>query len=330
MSQTNRIRRLLRIVAILHSGRAVNAPDLARDCKVSRRTIFRDIENLRDSGLRISYDDKKQTYRFENSRFLIPADLTAEEILALLVLCQDLANSDSGIPYLGPARMAAFKLASRLPKEVRQTVGELMELHHLHLPAKASLDQSEKLYEQIQTSLKTRHPLLIEYNSFTDQKVLRTRLNPYALYFGNRSWYVIGYASQFRQVRTFHLKRFLNAELLPRQTYNIPERFSLEKYFGNVWHMIRDKSQKHHVIIRFGKTVAGNVAEVLWHKTQKIDYFDDGTIDFHVEVEGLKEICWWILGYGNQAYVVQPPELRNMIVNHAQQMIEQYENNPPT
>lgn len=324
MAQTNRIRRLLRIVAILHSGRLVNAPDLARECEVSRRTIFRDIENLRDSGLLISYDEKKQTYQFESSQFLIPTDLTAEEILALLVLCQDYADSETGIPHLAPARMAAFKLASRLPSEVRQSFGELLDLHHLQLPPLAKPDETNQIYDQIQTALKTQHPLQVEYNSFADQDVIRTRLNPYALYFGNRSWYVIGHASLFRQVRTFHLKRFQKAELLIRQNYKIPARFSLENYFGNAWQMIRETSQKHEVIVRFGRKVAGNVAEVHWHKTQQIEKNADGTIDFRVEVEGLNEICWWILGYGNQAYVVQPLELRNMIVKHAQRMIEQY------
>jgi len=46
--------------------------------------------------------------------------------------------------------------------------------------------------------------------------------------------------------------------------------------------------------------VAGNVAEVLWHQTQRVEWNDDGSIEFHATVDGLGEITWWLLGYGSQ------------------------------
>jgi predicted DNA-binding transcriptional regulator YafY len=46
---------------------------------------------------------------------------------------------------------------------------------------------------------------------------------------------------------------------------------------------------------------------------------------FEVEVAGLMEIAWWILGYGDQAEVVEPAELREMIRSHASNMLRQYQ-----
>ena len=51
---------------------------------------------------------------------------------------------------------------------------------------------------------------------------------------------------------------------------------------------------------------------------------DDGSADFHVTVSGLNEISWWVLGYGDQAEVLEPPELRQLIAQHAQRMADQY------
>jgi proteasome accessory factor B len=47
-------------------------------------------------------------------------------------------------------------------------------------------------------------------------------------------------------------------------------------------------------------------------------------MDFHVKVSGLGEISWWILGYGDQAEVLQPPALRKRIADRAEQMLSRY------
>ena len=50
-----------------------------------------------------------------------------------------------------------------------------------------------------------------------------------------------------------------------------------------------------------------------------------GAFHFHVDVEGLSEIVWWVLGYGKQAVVLEPPELRKKIMEHAQSLVKRYQ-----
>ena len=76
--------------------------------------------------------------------------------------------------------------------------------------------------------------------------------------------------------------------------------------------------------MRFGRLVADNVAEVAWHKTQRVTRNEDGTIDFHATVSGLNEISWWILGYGEQAEVLRPAKLRELVAAHAIRMVQRY------
>ena len=79
------------------------------------------------------------------------------------------------------------------------------------------------------------------------------------------------------------------------------------------------------VTIRFQPLVAQNVAEVVWHKTQRTEFNPDGTLDFHVTVSGLGEISWWILGYGDQAEVLAPKKLRDIVVRRAKNLVARYE-----
>jgi len=99
-----------------------------------------------------------------------------------------------------------------------------------------------------------------------------------------------------------------------------PRNFSLDRYLGNAWHLIPESGPDQVIQVRFSKKVARNVAEVNWHKTQQIDWNDDGTLVFSAKVKGLSEVSWWILGYGDQAEVVKPTALRKMIATHASQI----------
>ena len=75
--------------------------------------------------------------------------------------------------------------------------------------------------------------------------------------------------------------------------------------------------------------VAANVAEVNWHRTQKIVWQDDGSIYFDVKVDGLNEIYWWILGYGDQVEVLQPEALRKRVREAAARLVKLYESDAP-
>ena len=107
------------------------------------------------------------------------------------------------------------------------------------------------------------------------------------------------------------------------EDYSPDPEFCLDDYFGNAWLMIRGDT-RHHVKIRFSKMVAANVDEVAWHKTQRTVYEDDGSLIFEVDVDGLREISWWILGYGDQAEVLEPPKLRKLIAKSAKHLLAIY------
>lgn len=59
-------------------------------------------------------------------------------------------------------------------------------------------------------------------------------------------------------------------------------------------------------------------------KRSGLSQLDNGEIDFHVDVEGLSEIVWWVLGYGSQAKVLEPLELQQMVLEHIEGMLQQY------
>ena len=49
-----------------------------------------------------------------------------------------------------------------------------------------------------------------------------------------------------------------------------------------------------------------------------------------LDVDGIEEISWWIMGYGDQAVVSEPEILRLLIQSHAKNLLRHYENNERT
>jgi proteasome accessory factor B len=105
----------------------------------------------------------------------------------------------------------------------------------------------------------------------------------------------------------------------------MPRGFSVDRYLGNAWSLMPQAGLDVAVTVRFSPLVAQNVAEVAWHKTQRLEFRDDGSLDFHVRVSGLSEIVWWILGYGDQAQVLRPVKLRRLVAQRAANMNRLYE-----
>ena len=137
---------------------------------------------------------------------------------------------------------------------------------------------------------------------------------------------MVGYSSLHRSVRMFKLLRIYQLKFL-NKLYVRDKDFDLDKFFGYAWNMIPE-GRIYRVAIRFSPKVAGNVAEVLWHKTQQIESLKDGSMIFRVTVDGLTEISWWILGYGAEVEVIAPAVLRTRIAKTAQRMVELYKRKP--
>jgi predicted DNA-binding transcriptional regulator YafY len=96
--------------------------------------------------------------------------------------------------------------------------------------------------------------------------------------------------------------------------------FDVDEYFGRAWSMIPE-GRLYNIKLRFLPKVAHNVTEVLWHETQLHQFQDDGSVIMEFRIDGINEISWWILGYGDQVQVLAPKALKEKIVQTAKNII---------
>lgn len=331
-----RVHRLLRLLAAIQSKRGRNAADLARLCEVHERTIYGDIAALNGAGVPCSYDADARGYRVAPGFFMPPVEFTIEESMAIVALLEEVGDG-AQIPFLGAAARAAEKIRSQLPAATLDSCEPIDGHLHIDLARSAGDDSCRDVYDDVRAAIATRRILLCTYDPAKktkdcDDNDPRTHagcefeLRPYALWFCQRAWYVVGHHGERGEVRRLKLNRFTSIRVTDRP-FAIPDDFDLHADLGNAWRMIRG-DVTYDVAVRFDPHFADSASETRWHPTQEEEWdHAAGTVTLRFTVDGLDEIVWWVLGYGPGATVLEPPELADKVSNLARATAERYVGN---
>jgi predicted DNA-binding transcriptional regulator YafY len=324
MSSNGKVQRLLQILEYLQSGRKHHTGELAGFLGVSKRTVFRDLKVLQDSGVQLLYDQKEQGYWIPATTIIPPTEMTYNETLSLLLMGNVVGNAEHGIPFQSAGRHAALKMLSNLPASIGKRISCLMDHVHFQMGQMNAQHQGQgqEHYERVLQAIGERRKIRLEYDCPSCQNPVTTLVSPYSVLYRDHFWYVIGRSSLHRNTQAFHIIR-IQKSVLTSDVYEIPPRYSIKRHFGNAWRMIREKP-KVEVVVRFNPESARCVSEGIWHPTQQMVWNADGSLTFHVNVEGIREISSWILGFGEQAEVLSPQSLRELIMAHVSKMMGTY------
>ena len=316
----SRIYRLLRLITMLQSGRSYTVAQLAAELEVSRRTVFRDLNVLEMARVPYYYDRQRGAYRINQHFFLPPLNLTLPEALALLVAARRTVGS-AVLPMARASEQASVKLESVLPQPVREHLGTVLTKVAVRPAPPARHPGLDEDFDRLLAAITERRLCRLVYLSFQERRQITVTVEPLRLVFIGRAWYLIAYCRRHRQQRTYKLGRIRKLVVTDR---TFPAREVKEDgLFGDAWCMIPE-GRLYDVHLHFEPKVAGNVAEVNWHRSQQVQWNPDGSIEFRARVDGLGEITWWILGYGDQVKVVGPPELAERVAAVARSVVALY------
>jgi predicted DNA-binding transcriptional regulator YafY len=320
--KSNKINRVIQILTTLQSGRSYAVGDLSKMFGTSRRTIFRDLKELQAIGVPYHYDAKSGGYTIGPDFFLPPIDLSLQEALSLLLLIHKTPNQIQ-LPFKKSALLAALKIENNLPAKIRQSCNTALQSVTAKAAAQALVHRQgglDKTFAQLQRAIINKRKVNICYHSLYENKIIDIELCPYHLFYNSRAWYVLGHSSMHKSVRAFKLNRIKELKITEK-CFLGGEDFDLDEYLGRAWSMIPE-GRIYNIKLRFLPKVANNATEVQWHSTQKVTHHNDGSATMEFRVNGLGEISWWILGYGDQVQVLAPKALRKRVVEMAKNMIK--------
>lgn len=297
--------RLLGIVTILLQREKVAAPELAARFEVSRRTIYRDIDDICKAGIPIV------TYRGSNGGISIAEGfkldksvLTLDELQSILTGLKSLGSvTDTSrieglIAKLSPDKEAVISLQDSI----------LIDLASHY---QTSLSHKISLLKQAIAANK-----VTSFDYYSQWGCSHRAIEPYFIAFKWSAWYVFGRCRLRREFRLFKLNRLWNLALTG-QSFQ-PEEISadslaLNKYFTN----------EKRVVILFDKSVEYRLIED--YGPDSYEATADGQLKFSVGYTNQDFIVAWILGFGAKAKVVEPEDLVNIIKEQARKLCQNYQ-----
>lgn len=302
----NRLDRLFAILLHLQHKPRVRAQDLAAKFEVSKRTIYRDIAALNQSGVPI-VSLPGEGYTLVEGFYLPPLVFTPEEASTLFLGAQMLVQQAAG-NIIPDAERALDKIAVALPVATRQQVEQLTKIIQFITPeARFNLDDPSLL--TLQRAIQERRAVCLRYHSYARNKTTERVVEPYQLYYARGIWYFSGYCRLRQGVRTFRLERSEQLILL-RETFTGIKEGSPD---------VKDVA----VRVRFAPETVRWVHERQHYAFQEEEPDPGGQgVVMTYRMNNLSELKPWLLGWGASAEVLAPLEFRREIGQEAKKLAE--------
>jgi predicted DNA-binding transcriptional regulator YafY len=310
----NRTDRLLGIIIELQAKKWQRAEDLAATFEVTRRTIYRDMLALLETGVPV-ISVPGQGYSLAEGYFLPPVSFSTDEAL-LLLLGADSASQNFDAQYQLAAQTAMRKIQGVLPESFR------LEVEFLRTSIRMIADRDSGPVRDILSLLRRAiiqsRTIAFDYFSRFGDSPTRRQADPYALIYVSQAWYLVAYCHLRQAIRHFRLDR-MNTLTITAKPFARPADFTITS---------PDQSDRTLVV-----RILVHSAAVRWMRENPSYFQTDATeqpeglvVTLHVRHED--EIIQWCLGWGANITILEPTSLQMRLVNAARALIEQYQQSP--
>lgn len=311
-----RASRLLSILLLLQTRGRMTAQQLADEMEVSVRTIYRDADQLAAAGIPV-YADRGPAggYQLLDGYRTRLTGMTEDEARSLFF---------AGIP--GPAAelglgavlaTAQLKLLAALPADLRSRAGRIRERFHLDAPGWFSEADTTPELGSVADAVWNQRRLRIEYRRSGSSDAPRT-IEPLGLVLKSGVWYLVAETEGSDDPpRTYRISRIRSVEVL-EDHFERPDGFDLAAHWAASIAAYEADLPRLAVTVRVDPArmwVLGiQVGSAAIHRAERLEVDDpDGWSHLRLEVDWPDEAAHRLVGVGDAAEVLEPPELRSEI-----------------
>jgi predicted DNA-binding transcriptional regulator YafY len=320
----NRTDRLLAIVLELQGRGRQRAEDLAATFETSKRTIYRDIQALGEAGVPI-VSLPGHGYSLMKGYFLPPLSFSADEA-TMLLLGSDFMAQNFDAQYREAAQSAGRKIEGVLPEKLRDEVRYLQSSILFVARDTVGSSAQAKTLQQLRRAIIDRTTVRFRYHTrYTgDGKSMQSEreADPYGLVHFFNAWHLVAYCHLRKDIRNFRLDRMEHLELLPK-AFIRPAEIKMEDR--------RRQGDLGNVIVKalFDQEVSRWVQESRSFYAVAGEETPAGFL-VTLRVRNESEVLQWLLSWGRHVRVLEPESLRQRLVEEAEEMVRNHQNEVPS
>jgi predicted DNA-binding transcriptional regulator YafY len=323
----NQMLRLTRFVALLKENRYPNCFNFSHQLKrmeqdrgvkvhCSIKTIQRDIKTLKEEfACPLGYDYFRKGYYLLHHgwNFSCPAVLSEHEMMAS-VLGARIAEEIFPEPLKSEIRSAVdFQLSANNPDFLDKAFVSSLTL----IPGlKISIEP--EIFMNVFQAWQKHEAVYITYEDTSGKRSERL-VEPHALVYYDRSWYIKGFCLKRDQRRTFAIHRICKAEKSGK--YFDPDDKIIKKITADSF---LDYDRIENVKILCHISLKSFLSAKPLHSEQKIIKTDDQHLTVHVPSVPEPEIIHWVLYQAGLAKILEPEFLKNAVKTKAEKIFRNH------
>lgn len=316
----NRTERLFALILLLQNRPNLTSRELAEHFGVSRRTIFRDLRALSESGVPLTYAEGGG-YEILEGYQLPPLMLSAREAATLLIGTEFMKlQSDASLRQ--DAGQVAMKIRSVLPREVGSYIDRLKDrtvLDPYWLYAVREDDEEKGRWYELSEAVARQRSVLMEYFVQSRGEVTRRTVDPFGLVYYTDHWNLIAFDHLRGDIRNFRLDHIRKMHVLSER-FELPAGFDLAEYLRE-----RGTSPNNKRIrLQFSPQVYSWARRSIPAEIEEERETPAG-VEVTFYFENLDYVARWLMRFGRQVRVLEPDPLKDRIWAEARAVAEQYE-----
>ena len=312
------LERMVRIHQALQAKRYPNANTLSAEMEVCSKSIHRDLDFMRDRlNLPIEYDATKFGYHYtEEVKDFPTLQITEGEIFALIV-AEKALQQYRGTSFEKPLLSALRKMEQALPDTISLSLADVSQTISFRTRAEPILDLDT--VDTLAKATAGARQLELTYRKPGQQQTELRVVDPYHLANINGEWYLFAFDHLRNDIRTFVPARIKSMRETGK-TFQRQKKFSVEDRLRGSFGVHSDQGE-FNIVIRFNDSVADYIREKKWHDSQQLRDLRGGGVELRLKLSSLPEVERWVLSWGGNATVTNPPELVEMVKKAAKKIL---------
>lgn len=316
--------RLLSILLLLQTHPRLSAHELARRMEVSARTILRDMEALGAAGVPVVADrGARGGWRLLEGYRTNLTGLNAAEIQALFVARPSRMLADLGLERAADA--ALIKLLAALPTLSRQGAEYTRQRLHIDGAGWRQTTDAVPYLLPLQEAIWQERRVRFTYQR-ADGVCVERLIDPLGLVAKGSLWYLV--AAVAGELRTYRVSR-VQSVVLTDDLCVRPPNFDLAAFWEQSAAEFKANLPRYPVLLRVVPQAldrlryAGNYSHV--ERVEEATPDDPtGWLRVQMRFEEAHNASELLVGFGGQVEVIDPPELRAMIIQAAHEALALY------
>lgn len=317
-----RTHRIIQIDKWIRSGSYPSVQQMVMEYGVSKRTILRDIEFLRDRyDAPVEADRMRKGYYYTDPTFMIQNVLMTEGDLFTISTVMPLMEQYKNTPLETSFRNIMAKIAEMLPNQV--SVDSSFLNSDISFISDPLPEIEEDVFNSVFKSVKIKKVLKFNYRSVSSQEYKLRTFDSYHVLCQKGNWYVLGYDHDVKETRIYALSRMKDIEITG-ESFTIPKDFDLSKHVDLSFGIWNNTVPPVEYELLFSSSMANYILEREWHAGQKMKQNKDGSVLLKFKSNQKEQIFSWVLGFGSAVTVLNPPEMIEKLKAEAKAIAKKY------